>query len=630
MTRDHNCRPFLRAAAVLTACSAFACASGGSGPGAGIADAMQLGHVLPASAPVSGIHYDITIDSAAARTQDLGVSMTFQVRGAGPVVLALPAWSPGHYELLWFASHVSHFHATSLGGELSWHKLDYQTWEINPAGAGVVTVSFRYRANARNRAIAWTQRDLAFFNGTNVFLYPVGQGFAWPASVTIHAPADWRVATGMTPGDSANTFVESNYHDLVDMPFVVGRFDFDSVRAGDTWVRLASFPAGGMKAEWRLRTLQWMARLVPTEGAVFHEIPFHVYTVLQLSDTIVNGGGLEHQRSQLDGVTMDGADHAFLPFLHAHELFHAWNVKRLRPADMVPYRYDDAQPTPWLWVSEGVTDYYADVSLARSGIIDSIGFEAALANDIAAVRSVTPVALGDASLSAWIGDVDGTGGIYYPKGAAAGLLLDIMIRHASDNRHSLDDVMRALYDTTYRSRWRGFTSADWWATVSRFAGTGPDAFADFDRRYITGREAMPLDSVLALGGWRLLTDSVSEPRVGVSTAPGDDCSLVTRLVPGGAAADAGVRMGDCVVSVGDVLVPTTNAWDAVRVRYAGTSLAQIGLVVRRAGQTLALVMPVRLVTRTEVHLQEIPDASARAVRVRQGILHGKQTALGPG
>jgi predicted metalloprotease with PDZ domain len=575
---------------------------------------------LPASAPVSDIHYDVTVDSTTVRTRELAVTMRFHVDGSGPVVLALPAWSPGHYTLLWFASRVLDFSATAGGTLLAWHKLDFQTWEIRPNGASAVSVSFRYQADAHDRAVAYTARDLAFFNGTNVFLYPVGRGFSWPATVQIHAPADWRVATGLTAGSAPNTFTATNYHDVVDAPFVIGKFDFDSVRTGDVWVRLASFPAGGMRAEWRQRTLRWLSRLVPTEGAVFHDIPFAQYTVLQLADTIVNGGGLEHHDSQLDGVTMDGNDYPFLPFLYAHEMFHAWNVKRLRPADMVPYRYDDAQPTPWLWVSEGVTDYYGPLALVRSGIIGDSAFEAQMAGDIAQVQGSVPVALGDASLSAWIGAADGTAGIYYPKGATAGLLLDILIRDASNNAHSLDDVMRALYDSTYRTRWRGFTAADWWGTVSRFAGGR--SFAAFDRHYITGRDAMPIDSVLALAGWRVARDTVRDLRLGAQVAPGDGCMRIAVVNDGGPAQAGGLRGGDCVSKVGDVPVTSLTDWPKVLARYDTTTGTTLPVVARRGSDTLSLSLPVRRIDRLVFKIEEIAGASAKASQIRAGILTG--------
>ncbi|HEY7895722.1 MAG TPA: hypothetical protein VIC24_12565, partial [Gemmatimonadaceae bacterium] len=145
-------------------------------------DAQASAHEsLPVSAPISSVRYDVTVDSTTAATRDLVVTMRFHVDGPKPVVLALPAWSPGHYTLLWFASRVLDFRPTADGMPLAWRKLDFQTWEIAPKAASTVSVAFRYHADAHDRAVAYTTRDLAFFNGTNVFLYPVGQGFSWPA-----------------------------------------------------------------------------------------------------------------------------------------------------------------------------------------------------------------------------------------------------------------------------------------------------------------------------------------------------------------------------------------------------------------------------------------------------------------
>src|SRR5688500_3783026 len=200
--------------------------------------------------------------------------------------------------------------------------------------------------------------------------------------------------------------------------------------------------------------------------------------------------------------------------LYAHEVFHAWNVKRLRPAELVPYRYDRPQPTTLLWVSEGVTDYYADLSLVRGQLSGPEGFYDATTTKIQSVDALPPIALEDASLSTWIHPVGGSADIYYNKGSLAGLLLDIMIRDASDNRRSLDDVMRDLYTTTARRR-TGFTAAQVWAAASRAAGG--KSFDDFNRQYIDGREPYPWATILPLAGMRLAADSILTPQLGVTT-----------------------------------------------------------------------------------------------------------------
>ena len=571
------------------------------------------------SAPISNISYEITADSSAVGRRQLSVAMSFHVAGPEPVILALPAWSPGHYVLLWFSRRVSQFSAQSNGVPLDWRKLDFQTWEVKPHSAGTVRVSFNYLANAVDRAVAWTAPNFAFFNGTNLFLYPAGRGFNWPARVSVRTEASWRIATGMDPAPGTNNFTAGNYHDLTDMPFYVGRFAIDSTQIAGKWVRLAFYPAASLTPVRRDRTFAWLQKIVPAHIAVFGEAPFRNYTIFQRSDTVVNGGGLEHQSSQVDEVTTSQLDAAYLPGLYSHEFFHAWNVKRLRPADMVPYRYDDAQPTTWLWVSEGVTDYYGALALVRGGVNDSTAFFSFIADEIASVAGAPPTAVSDASLSPWINPTDGSGGLYYPKGGLTGFLLDIMIRDASDNHMSLDNVMRRLYDATYK-RGKGFTGADWWGEVSRAAAG--KSFTEFARRYVDGREPLPVDSVLRLAGLRSESDTVREPRLGIATNTDSTGLSITQLSPTGAAAAAGARVGDKIVSIGDVTISNDDSFEAFRARYAGTTLTTLPLVVRRWTETVTLQLPVRLTIRNQIRVLPIPNAPGRAVRIRTGILKG--------
>ena len=574
---------------------------------------------LRTSAPVTNVRYEVIADSAAVGRRQLGVVMSFQVASAAPVVLAVPSWSPGHYVLDRFARRVSKFNPSANGQPLEWRKLDFQTWQIQPRGPGAVMVSFEYQADAVDRAVAWTAPNFAFFNGTNLFLYPVGRGFDWPAQVFVRTQPDWKVATGMDPAGSANTFRASNYHDLVDMPFYVGRFALDSTLIAGKWIRLAWYPASSLTPERRDRTFSWLSKLIPPQVAVFGEVPFRNYTLFQRSDTIVNGGGLEHQSSQVDEVLTSRLDAPTNVGLYSHEFFHAWNVKRLRPADLVPYRYDDAQQTNWLWVSEGITDYYGAIALVRGGVDDSTGFLATIAREIASVATAPPTALSDASLNAWIGVFDGSAGLYYDKGGLAGFLLDIMIRDASDNQSSLDVVMRRLYQATYKHG-KGFTPGEWWSEVSR-AARGK-SFAEFARRYIDGREPFPIDSVFTLAGLRAESDTVREPRLGLSTVTDSSGVRVSSLTAGGPAATAGIKPGDRIVAIADIPVTSDASLDTFRSRYAGTNVAALPVTVTRGTEAISLQVPIRLFPRVQTRVLIQPNATAKAVRIRSGILHG--------
>ena len=570
------------------------------------------------SAEVRDIRYDVTFDGTTAPQRMMKVGMAFGVVGSGPVLLSLPEWTPGAYEISNFARSVIDFAATGDGKPLAWNKQDYDTWRIEPAGAKSVVVSFAYAADTLDNAMAWTRRDFLLFNGTNVFLYPEGRSLEFPASVTLHTEPAWRIATGMH-STGQGSYSASNYHDLVDMPFFVGRFDIDSAQVSGKWVRYVTYPQGSVSGVGRLTAWDQLKRVIPPEVAVFGEAPWDNYTVMQIADTTYQGAsGLEHQSSHVDVVTPAAIGSQFQPSLYAHEIFHSWNVKRLRPADMWPYVYDRAQPTRWLWVSEGITDYYADLAEVRGGVIDDAGFFAATAAKIREVEDTRPVSLDDASIDTWIHPVDGTQYTYYPKGSLAGFMLDIMIRDASDNRQSLDDVMRELYTTVYKRERRGFTATDWWGGVSRAAGGRP--FTDFATRYIEGREAYPWDRVLPLAGMRATRPNA--PRLGVYTIADSGGVLVTHVEENSSAAAAGVREGDYLLTVGDIPVTDEQFGEHFRTKFgSATEGSPISIQVRRAGVATTLTGKLRFAP-GDVVLDADPKASPRAARIRNGILKG--------
>ena len=577
----------------------------------------------PTSAPIRNVRYEITFDSTTAQSRTIQVAMSFDMAGPGPVLLSLPAWTPGAYELSFFARWVSNFNPRSGDTALAWDKLDYDTWRVQPAGAKSVTVRFDYLADTLDNAMAWSRPDFALFNGTNVLPYPEGRGTSFPATVTVKTEPGWLVATGMQAvPQQPHTYQEGNYHDLVDKPFFVGRMDYDSTRVAGTWTRLATYPAGALTGSARSQVWDEIGKMIPAEAAVFRETPWPHYTVMMIFDSSFGGGSaLEHTNSHVGIYSPQFIGNPILASITAHEIFHAWNVKRLRPADMVPYRYDRSEPTPWLWVSEGITDYYADLAILRGGIIDSAQFLAVTAEKIAKVSEVAPTALEDASLSTWIHPTDGSGYLYYPKGSLAGFLLDILIRDASDNRRSLDDVMRELYRSTYKAG-RGFTGAEWWRAVSRAAGG--QSFNTFAARYVDGRMPYPWAQVLPLAGIRAVADTMHEARLGIATALDSTGGIVIREVePGSAADEAGVKSGDVLLRLGGIAVTDSTFGEQFRARFGKEDGQPLPIEVRRDGRDVALNGKVRLVARVETRLTVDSAASAKAARVRAGIFGGR-------
>jgi len=570
------------------------------------------------SAPIRDVRYDITFTRASAQQRAIEVAMSFTTTGTSPVLLSLPAWTPGAYEISNFSRWVVDFAATADDKPLTWDKLDYDTWRIRPAGAKALRVRFRYVADTLDNAMAWAKPDFLLFNGTNVFLYPEGQSLEMPATVAVHTESDWRVATGMLSAAPPRTFSATNYHDLVDMPFFVGKFDLDSARVADRWVRFATYPAGAITAQVRSAAWEQLKRVIPPESAVFGEIPWQTYTVMEIVDSAYAGAsGLEHQNSHVDVMAPSYVGSEFQPSLFAHEIFHSWNVKRLRPSEMWPYQYSHPQPTPWLWVSEGVTDYYADLAEVRGGVVDERGFYNLAAEKINEVMNAMPVSLEDASVNTWVHPVDGTEYIYYPKGSLAGFILDVMIRDASDNKHSLDDVMRSLYQTDYKHG-RGFTTTDWWNAVS--AAANGKSFASFNARYIDGREPFPWDSILPMVGVRSRQERV--PRLGVMTQPDPSGVMVMNVQDGSSAANAGVKPGDYLISVGDIPVEDQQFGARMRAKFgASVEGSPLQIKVRRGAETVVLPGKLQFAA-GDVVLEADPSAKPKAVRIRSGILKG--------
>ena len=575
----------------------------------------------PVSAPISNVRYEVTFTAATARSRSLNVAMTFDAASSAPVLLSLPVWTPGAYEVSNYAHWVSGFAATQRGTAVTWDKVDPDTWRVRPSGAGAVTVSFTYLADSLDNAMAWSRPDFAFFNGTNVFLYPEGRSLQFPATVTVRTDPGWNVVTSMRARPGRFTYGEGNYHDLVDMPFFVGRFDVDSAQVAGKWHRLATYPAGVLRDTMRAAAWRAIRGMAPAHAAVFGEAPWPDYTTMMVfPDSFPGGSALEHSRSHLGIYTPELIGQPLLYDITSHEMFHSWNVKRLRPAEMWPYRYDRAQPTPWLWVSEGITDYYGPLDITRAGVVPPEYMLADLTEKMDNVAAVPPVALEDASLSTWIHPQDGTGYLYYPKGALAGFLIDILVRDGSDNRRSLDTVMRELYQGAYKQG-RGFTSADFWGAVSR--GAGGRSFTDFNARYVDGRDPFPYAQVLPLAGLRLQSDTMRVPRLGVSTTGDSTGVRVVAVVPGGMAEAAGMQVGDQVLRLGDVVVDSPDFGPAYRQHYAtaaeGTPLV---IVVRRDGREVTLNGAVRFGDQITTQIAVDPNAGPTAVRIRDGILHG--------
>ena len=573
------------------------------------------------------VRYNVTLMSTAEK--QFHVAADFPAAGKETLFVSLPAWSPGHYEIQNYARYVHGFVAKNAAGQsLRWDRGDKDTWRVITGRADRVTVEFDFLADTIDLSTARVTTNFGQFLGTNLFLFEEGQT-GRPAEVRFHVPADWLVTTALN-GPVNGVYRAADYHELSDAMTFLGRYSLDSLQADGKWIRIAVWPASDYTAPVAANIRNGVAKMAAAQNRIMGGAPYETYTIFfnVIHEPVNFGGGLEHSLSQYDimpaGAFADAAGTLgdFMYPLLSHEFFHLWNVKRIRPAEMWPYDYSAEQYTPLLWWSEGVTDYYADLTNLRAGLWTADQFLENATSNIQQVESVPePWSAEDGSEATWIDEVYiNSSQLYYPKGSLLGFLLDISIRDATDNAHNLDEVMRALFTRYYRQN-NGFRTAD---LLNELRAAGMPDVDVFYRRYVDGRDSLPYESVFAKAGIVVNKQVVTVPFIGVSTQATPSGALqVQAVTPGSAAEAAGIQSGDLLASIGDVTVSSNQDWGtAFRSRYRGKTGQPLALTVQRAGRTLTLNTTVRERTSTSYALSRASNPTPKQAKIWQGLASG--------
>ena len=586
-----------------------------------------LATLFSTSLAAQAVRYDVTLMSTAQH--EFHVAADFPAAGKETLFVSLPAWSPGNYEIQNYARYVHGFGAKNPSGRsLRWDRGDKDTWRVVTGRADRVTVEFDYIADTIDLSTARVTQNFGQFLGTNLFLFEEGQ-ISRPAEVRFHVPADWQVTTSLT-GPVNGIYRAADYHELADAMTFVGRYSLDSLQADGKWIRIAVWPATDYTPAVATNIRKGVSKMAPVQNKIMGGAPYDTYTIFfnVIHEPVGFGGGLEHSSSQYDimpaGAFADPAGTLgdFMYPLISHEFFHLWNVKRIRPAEMWPYDYHAEQYTPLLWWSEGVTDYYADLTNLRAGLWTPEQFLDNATSNIQQVETAPePWSAEDGSEATWIHEVYvNSSQLYYPKGSLLGFLLDISIRDATDNAHNLDEVMRALFTRYYRQN-KGFRTAD---LLNELRTAGMPDVDSFYRRYIDGRDSLPYEAVFAKAGLVLSRQVVTTPFVGVSSGPTPAGGLMVQAVsPGSAAEQAGVQAGDVITNIGDIAIASDPEWGGTfRTRYRGKAGQPLTITVQRSGQTLKLTTVVRERTVATFKLQRAPNPTPKQTKIWQGLASG--------
>ncbi|HKC64616.1 MAG TPA: PDZ domain-containing protein, partial [Pyrinomonadaceae bacterium] len=518
--------------------------------------AAQIGPNDQVTAPPE---ISFTVSMSKPYTHLLEVEM--RIRGAAKlplqINLIMPVWTPGSYLIREFERNVQDFAAVDASGHaLSWQKTNKDTWRVETAGARELRVTYRVYANEMTVRTNDLNDRHAFWNNAALLMYPEGYLNA-PSTLTVVPFGDWRVATGLPPVEGKpNTFRAENFDILYDSPVDVSRFKVVAFEVRNVPHRIVIDGEGNYDLE---RMRRDVPKVVEAEVAMMGEIPYHDYTFI-LHSTNTGGGGLEHLNStslmfERNRFHSDSDWKGFLGLV-AHEFFHLWNVKRIRPDALGPFDYTKENYTRLLWVAEGITDYYATLMLRRAGLISEEDYLQRVARNIQSLQT-TPgrllMSAEEASFSAWIKEYRPDENSinsqisYYTKGGLLGLLLDLEIRKRSKGAKSLDDVMRYLY-TEYYKKNRNYTPEDFERACELMAGS---SLENFFARYVRGREELDYNAALNTVGLQLLEERPPAETVylGANVAQDGDRLMIRTVLSGSPAYDQGLNAGDQIVAL---------------------------------------------------------------------------------
>ncbi len=466
---------------------------------------------------VSMLRYFLSIIDPQAHLFSVVISL-LDVGKQRYLTLDLPSWLPGSYVIRDFSRNLIDLKAYADDCEIKLDRVDKQTWRL-PVGRSKVEIRYRVYAMDDSVRAAYLDQYRAFFNGSSLFLR-VREFSEFSHRLSIDLPedapfSDWRIATSMARDADGEGYVSSNYDELIDHPFEIGR------------VRSLPFEVAGIPHELVLSGRYWLdegrvladlRRICSEHVALFDgELPLARYLFLA---HVANGGygGLEHRASS--SLLVDRKDLAeslarepgdgYRRFLGlcSHEYFHLWNVKRMVPVELQGVDCTQEVYTELLWVSEGITSYYDDLALVRARVVSVPQYLKGLAEVITRVhrgRGRQYQTLAESSFYAWTKfykqDAGSPDSIvsYYAKGSLIALLMDDALRLGSNEKHSLDDFMRALWRRSGQ-RGVGFSEED---VREVLISLGMARVDDFFRSYIHGKEEMPLADVLLRYGVRL-------------------------------------------------------------------------------------------------------------------------------
>ncbi len=513
----------------------------------GIVLALALSAVSLAQSP-SSIGYTITLSSPEQHLVEVQIILP---AGAAERELQLPVWN-ALYQIRDFAQYINWVRAKDRAGKaLAVHELDKSRWQIQDAGGGAI-VEYQIYVDSPGPFGAQVNAHHAFLNLAQILMYPIDARSAAQNVRFDHIPTGWRIATPLA-SSASDEFTAPNYDRLVDSPVEIGNFqesDFDEA-GGHFRVVIDADPADYDMA----KIVAALHKIVAAATSWMNDRPFDTYTFIYHFPHGPAGGGMEHSFSTAIELNADGMKQSLDAFssVTAHEFFHLWNVKRIRPQTLEPVDYTKENYTRALWFSEGVTSTAAETIELRAGLIDEQQYLSHLGQEIAELER-RPAHLTqsaeESSLDAWL---EGSGYYrrpersvsYYNKGELLGVMLDLALRDASQGQVSLREVLQWMNEN-YANKGRFFNDSAGVREAAE-AVSHADLHVVFTK-YVAGTEEIPWDDFFRSVGLRAVAIPNAVPDAGfIASRNFDEPMVVAAVTPGSGAEHAGLQVGDTIV-----------------------------------------------------------------------------------
>ncbi len=470
----------------------------------------------------------------------------------------MPAWTTGYYQLMNYADYVEGFEATDdKGNYLHWEKSSKNGWTVFNNDKNSVTIRYKVKSTRPFVATNYLDEERAYISPAGMFVHPVGR-IDNPVVVRIKPYKNWsNIATGLhAVSGKSEIYIASDFDELYDSPFLIGNLEsLPPFRVNDIPHYFTGYKLGDFDKQGFMNDLK---KIVETASGIIGDIPYKHYKFIAIGP---GGGGIEHLNSTSiafsgTGLTTDAAKKRMYSFL-AHEYFHHYNVKRIRPIELGPFDYDNGSKTTMLWLSEGFTVYYEYAILRRAGLFNDEDVFNAFQSQIKGYESKpgrqfqTPA---EASIETWNNGPFGRTGDElnktispYDKGPVLGWMLDFKIRHETENKKSLDDLMRLLYQKYYKGLNRGFTETEFRKEAELIAGAPLDEFFE----YITTLKEVNYTKYLGYAGLQVDTVTKELPGTwfGASVREQNDSLMVTNVEWKSPAWEAGIRRNNIILGI---------------------------------------------------------------------------------